>query len=239
MGTKEILNDMLLTSVKHMMKELMMTRENILEMEGTLESLLPDGPLIISYAPHTHLIDSLITSIPFYEIAGKPPYMVKGKHIDNKYYGWFIKRNTLPIRIDSDMGRNQIEHAISQSRELLEQGISLSNFPEGTRHHENADLAAKLINLTPDHPEYASLFDKLKAGWTFLQLSYETSARVLPVKLERSGIKGLHYEFVIGEPFLNTDFRPRTEFRSEVQYWKQFKDPARQALLDIYRLSAG
>ncbi len=93
---------------------------------------LPSGPVVIC-SNHIHLMDQCLTILE-----SKRPihYMAKKEYFDNPKVSWFFKMvGCIPV----DRSKKDA-NAKSKAKEVLDKGLVLGIFPEGTRNKTDEDL---------------------------------------------------------------------------------------------------
>ena len=126
------------------------------------KELIPkEGPIVVA-GNHVHLYDQCLTILSTKRCLH---YMAKREYFDNKKVAWFFKAAGC-IPVDRSI---KDTNATGKALEVLEAGLALGLFPEGTRNGLKEQRLLEVYELCkdkyPDYKKFKKLMKKEKASY--------------------------------------------------------------------------
>jgi 1-acyl-sn-glycerol-3-phosphate acyltransferase len=125
------------------------------------ENVPEEGPIIV-VGNHVHIMDQCL---PIMGIKRPIHYMAKREYFDNKKVAWFFKAAGC-IPVDRSI---KDTNATGKALEVLEAGLALGLFPEGTRNGLKEQRLLEVYELCkdkyPDYKKFKKLMKKEKASY--------------------------------------------------------------------------
>ena len=125
------------------------------------ENVPEEGPIIV-VGNHVHIMDQCL---PIMGIKRPIHYMAKREYFDNKKVAWFFKAAGC-IPVDRSI---KDTNATGKALEVLEAGLALGLFPEGTRNGLKEQRLLEVYELCkdkyPDYKKFKKLMKKEKTSY--------------------------------------------------------------------------